>query len=160
MRYCGLAATIACLGLGLTGANADDRTGDRMADRKAIAKAKVETWRAFYRDQDVAGLGNFLMDEFVVIGPDGAVRTKTEELAWLAENEWGGADDFLYSVDDIIFVSETVALVYGRGNSTRLTDEGAQCRHTYRSSNTLVKAGDRWRPVLSHVSGVRCDPME
>ncbi len=149
-------AVLFCLAVSQQGAIA----GDRAADRAAIAKTKVETWRALYYNADVAGLDAFLRDDFVMVGPDGSVTPKAEELASLAESGWNGPEDFLYTVEDIIFVSDKAAIVYGHGNSTRTTPDGGVCHHTYWSSNTLVKESGDWRPVFSHVSGVRCVPVE
>lgn len=132
---------------------------DRAADRAAITHAKVETWRSLYRNQDADGLGRFLKDGFILIGEDGSVTPKKEEVAWLAANPWSGSDDFAYTVEDIIFTSDATAIVYGHGDSTGEDEEGRPCRQTYWSSNTLVKEGGAWRPIFSHVSGVRCDPI-
>ncbi len=154
MRMIIFAAMIA----GLLGAEA--AAEDRAADRAAITHAKVETWRSLYRTQNAEGLDRFLKDGFILIGDDGSVTAKQEEVAWLAANAWGGPDDFVYTVEDIIFTSETTAIVYGHGDSTGEDEDGRPCRQTYWSSNTLVKEGGAWRPIFSHVSGARCDLIE
>ena len=59
---------------------------------------------------------------------------------------------------DILFVDDDTAIIYGHGDSTRVNDAGEPCHHHYWSSNTLVRRDGRWRPVLSHVSGVSCEP--
>src|SRR5688572_19229314 len=58
-------------------------TPGRAADLDAIRMAKVETWRQLYRNQDSAGLNDFLLDDFIVIGADGSLTTKAEEVEWL-----------------------------------------------------------------------------
>ena len=91
---------------------------------------------------------------------DGEVRTKDQELSWLRDNAWSGPDDFEFSIEDIVFLDDDTAIVYGHGDSTRKDDEGKPCAHSYRSSNTFQRVGDEWRPSFSHVSGARCAPLE
>ena len=130
--------------------------GQRATDIEALRTAKVQTWRQLYRDQDAEGLANFLVDDFVVIGADGVISTKAEEVAWLAGNAWSGPDDFQYIIEDIVFHSTDVAMVYGHGRATRITDGKPECIETYRSSNLFRRNDGRWRPAFSHLSGVAC----
>ncbi len=132
---------------------------DEAEARAALTHAKVETWRALYRDNDVDGLNAFLADDFTLIGPDGTTTSKSAVLADLADNPWDMPEDFLYTVDDIIFMSSRSALVYGQGNSTRTASDGSACHHNYTSSNGFRFEDGRWRPVSSHVSGGTCTPI-
>lgn len=130
---------------------------DRDADIKALTEAKVQTWRALYRNNDAEGLANFLNDDFVFIPGDGDALTKKDEVDYLANNKTNMADDFLYHVDDIVFTGPDTAIVYGKGHSTRTNDAGEPCKHTYWSSNTFKRVDGRWRPSFSHVSGAKCE---
>jgi len=126
------------------------------SDIELLKVAKVQTWRQLYRDQDAKGLENFLLDGFVVIGADGHLSTKAEEVAWLAKNSWSGAEDFEYVVEGIVFEGQDVAMVYGHGRGTRMKDGLPECIETYRSSNLFRRSEGRWRPAFSHLSGVEC----
>ena len=133
---------------------------DREADIKALTEAKVETWRQIYRDQDAAGLAEFLDDDFVFITGTGRIVTKNDEVTYLSENTIDMAADFKFHIEDIIFTSSDTAIVYGTGKSTRENDEGKPCAHSYKSSNTLIRKNGNWHPVFSHVSGAKCETIE
>lgn len=130
---------------------------DREADIKALTTAKVEKWRALYRNHDAEGLANFLNDDFIFITGTGRTVTKQAEVDYLTNNTVDMADDFIFHVDDIIFTGPDTAIVYGTGHSTRSNDAGEPCAHTYRSSNTFKRVEGRWRPSFSHVSGAKCE---
>jgi hypothetical protein len=132
----------------------------RPADEAAIRHIKTEVWPSYYRNQDVAGLGAFLADEFVNIAPDGTVTPKAEELASVRKNAWSPAN-FRYTIKRIDWLSADLALVIGEGASDREDDKGKPCRHRYASSNLLRRAPDSplgWQALSSHVSGDSCTP--
>ena len=128
-------------------------------DRDALRTAKLETWPGLYASQDADGLDAFLADDFVMIAADGSLSPKTAEVEWLRNNPWRGAADFVYTIEDIVFLSRDAAIVYGYGQSTGADSNGAPCVHRYVSSNTFRRNGGYWRPVLSHLSGERCETI-
>lgn len=128
-------------------------------DRQALRTAKLETWPGLYASQDADGLDAFLADDFVMIAADGSLSPKTAEVEWLRNNQWRGAEDFAYVIEDIVFLSRDAAIVYGYGQSTGADSNGAPCAHRYVSSNVFRRDGERWRPVLSHLSGERCETI-
>lgn len=134
---------------------------DRHADIAALTKAKLESWPSFYKNQDADGLAEFLHPDFVFILNDGERSTYKNEVEWVRNNPWSGNanDDFVYRIEDILFMSDDVAMIYGEGTSTRKTKNGEPCAHSYWSSNTLRRVEGRWRPTHSHVSGTKCDPI-
>ena len=132
---------------------------DRATDADTLRKLKLAVWPSIYRTQDAAALDEFLADEFVMITNSGDVVPKADEVASLADTPWNGPDDFVYTIADIVFVDDNTAIVYGRGDSTRQNDAGEPCAHSYLSSNTFARRGSAWKPVMSHVSGVRCEPL-
>lgn len=134
-------------------------SADRAADNDALARAKLETWPALYRARDAGGLNSFLADDFVLIGGPDKFQSKAAEVEWLRNNDWNGPEDFRYEIEDILYVSDDVAIVYGEGVSTR-EENGVACRHTYLSSNVFRRAGETWTPVSSHVSDAQCAPIE
>lgn len=128
--------------------------------RAAVIHAKTVEWFGYYAENDADGLSEFLSDDFVLIGADGSVSTKDDEVTFLREVGWAAPIDFEYHVDGVIFPSAAVAIVYGHATSTRMTGDAQPCRHSYMSSNVLKANGDEWRPVSSHVSGVQCVPID
>ncbi len=64
------------------------------------------------------------------------------------------------SVLAIPVAADSLAVVYGHGDSTRETDDGQPCHHNYWSSNTFIKQDGAWKPVFSHVSGVTCTKID
>ena len=133
---------------------------DETQARAELETLKVETWRQIYRDNDVDALDRFLADDFVLIGPNGNTQTKQDALSDMRDNPWTMPEDFLYTVEGIVFYAPTSALIYGQGNSTRIGADGKTCHHNYTSSNTLRFEQGRWRPVSSHVSGTSCTPIK
>jgi len=122
---------------------------------------KINEWPSYYRTQDADGLANFLSRDFVFITDDGSRSNYIQEVDWVRNNPWSGAenDDFVYHIEDIVLQSDQVAIIYGEGVSTRTTEAGEPCRHSYWSSNTLRLEDGRWKPTFSHVSGVACTPL-
>lgn len=133
---------------------------DQAKAEKELSKAKIVTWRKLYDNADADGLNKFLAEDFVLIGGESIFTTKAEEIEWLRNNKWTGPDDFVYTIKDIVFLSNDAAIVYGIGTSTRKTEDGKPCNHSYISSNTFRRENGIWRPVTSHISDVRCSPIE
>ena len=135
--------------------------GDFDDDVADLTDKKVYVWPKLYADRDADGLDEFLADDFKVLESGGAVRTKAEEMQWLRETPADTEQsDFIFTIEEILFPTKDLAIVYGHGDSTRETDEGRPCHHNYWSSNTFVRQDGVWKPVFSHVSGVTCDPIE
>lgn len=134
---------------------------NRLDDIAVLTEKKVSVWPRLYAERDAAGLDAFLADGFKILEPGGTVRTKAEELAWLEETPPDAEQsDFLFTIDEIVFAADNIAIVYGHGDSTRATDDGRPCHHNYWSSNTFIKTDGAWKPVFSHVSGVTCTPIQ
>lgn len=159
MRNAAIAWVLVACGTGLVvpGATA----GDRQDDVTVLTEKKVFFWPRLYADRDAAGLDEFLADGFKVLEPDGTIRTKAEEVAWLRETPRDETQsDFIFTIEEIVFAADNIAIVYGHGDSTRATEDGQPCHHNYWSSNTFIREDGTWKPVFSHVSGIRCTPIE
>lgn len=126
-----------------------------------LTEIKIDVWPGYYKNQDADGLAAFLSKDFVFITDDGTRSNYEQEVDWVRNNPWSGSenDDFVYRIEGIVLQSNTVAIVYGEGTSTRTLDDGEPCHHSYWSSNTLRIEDGRWKPTFSHVSGVKCDPI-
>ncbi len=143
------------LALGVPACTTSDFPSEKTA-REALTIAKVETWREIYRANDADALDAFLANDFILISPDGTTQSKSDAVSDLRDNPWDMPEDFLYTVDGIIFPARDTAIVYGQGNSTRINSEGAPCHHSYTSSNGFKYINGQWRPVSSHPSGSSC----
>ena len=156
--YFAVFTTLVC-GCLMTAAYASD--GDRQQDVATLTEKKVFVWRRLYAERDADGLADFLADGFQVLEPDGSVRTKDEEVRWLRETPPDeDTSDFLFTIEEIVFAADNIAIVYGHGDSTRATDDGRPCHHNYWSSNTFVLQDGEWKPIFSHISGITCTPLE
>lgn len=140
----------------LTACGVRNAPAGRATDVDAVTRAKVETWRRLYQQQDADGLRRFLADDFIVIDDEGTVSTKDAEVAWLAKNAWSGPADFRYVIDRISFPASDVALVVGHGFGTRIAEGKEPCIETYRSSNVFQRIEGTWKPAMSHISGAGC----
>jgi len=130
---------------------------DHQEDVAILTEKKVSVWPKLYAERDAEGLAKFLADGFKVLEPDGSVRTGDEEIAWLQETPPDeDLSDFLFTIEEIIFANEDIAIIYGHGDSTRETEDGQPCHHNYWSSNTFIRQAGIWKPVFSHISGVTC----
>lgn len=135
---------------------------DRQLDEQQLRHIKTVAWPGFYRSQNAEGLGDFLDDSFVNIGPDGSAVSKSEELAAIAGELWNPVN-FRYVVDRIDWHDNDLVTIIGRGTSDRTNSDGTACSHSYASSNLLRRAEGtkmHWKALSSHVSGVACTPAD
>ena len=142
-------------------AAASETESDRAHDIAVLTEKKVTDWRRIYAERDADGLEDFLADGFRVLEPGGSVRTKIDEVQWLRDTPPDDApSDFLFTIEEIVFASDNIAIVYGHGDSTRSTEDGRPCHHNYWSSNTFILEDGVWKPIFSHVSGITCTPLQ
>lgn len=119
----------------------------------SLRDIKLKTWPSYYRSQDAKGLAEFLHEDFRIIGADGTVTPRSEELAWVAKSPWNPTD-FVYTIKSILCPAPGVALIVGEGRfKARNKDKTAWTEHRYVSSNVLVSIDGRWRAFSSHISG-------
>ena len=138
-----------------------EAASDRQDDVAVLTEKKVTVWRRLYAERDAEGLDEFLADGYRILQPDGSVRTRADEIAWLQETPQDEAQsDFLFTIEEIVFAADNTAIVYGHGDSTRETEDGQPCHHNYWSSNTFMQQDGVWKPIFSHISGVTCTPIE
>lgn len=82
------------------------------AEEAALRTIKLEEWPGYYRTQDGAGLAAFLHEDFRVVGADGSVGPRSEEIAWVATNAWSPTG-FRYTISSITCPREGVAITVG-----------------------------------------------
>ena len=140
---------------------ASEPEGDRREDISILTEKKVVVWPRLYAERDADGLADFLAEGFRVLEPGGSVRTRQDEVQWLRETPPDEElSDFLFTIEEIVFAAENIAIVYGHGDSTRRTEDGQPCHHNYWSSNTFILQDGEWKPIFSHVSGITCTSLE
>ncbi len=145
----------------LSGLLATASAGDHAEDIADLTEKKVYVWPRIYSERDADALDVFLADSFKMLEPGGSVRTKAQEIRWLLDTPPDSEQsDFIFTIEEILFPSADLAIVYGHGDSTRETSDGRPCHHNYWSSNTFIRQDGTWKPVFSHVSGVTCEPLE
>lgn len=127
------------------------------AEEAILREIKLKAWPNYYRTQDAAGLGKFLLEDFRIVGGDGSVSSRAEELAWVAKSPWN-PKDFTYTISNITCPGPAIAIIVGEGRFKGQTD-GAWYEHRYVSSNILLRLDGRWRAALSHISGERSDRL-
>lgn len=117
-------------------------------DRETLRYLKEVEWSAAYRGQDTVLLDRILHDDFQMIDAEGNTFTKSDEMAWIKENEWQ-VDSFRYEIKRLESWPNGTAIVSGMGHM--LSDSTMS---TYWSSNVFIKSDGQWKAISSHVSGV------
>ena len=110
---------------------------------EALRHFKTVLWPQAYRTGDVELLDSMLDDTFQMIDADGNRSTKADELEYLRTETWDPGE-FEYRIERLS-VYDGVAIIDGQGIASE---------YIYRSSNVLIRRGDRWQAIASHVSGV------
>ena len=118
-------------------------------DLKSLRYLKEVEWPKAYREQDTLLLDRILGEDFKMIEAGGTWSDKAGELAWIKENA-SAPDSFFYDIKRLEALENGTVLICGTGHIFNDTT------HTiYQSSNILIKRGDYWKAVASHVSGVK-----
>jgi len=124
-----------------------------------LREVKLKQWPSYYRNQDAKGLAEFLMEDFRLVGADGSVGQRAEELAWVEKNAWNPTD-FLYTIRSVHCPAPGVAIIIGEGRfKSQDKDKRAWQEHRYVSSNVLVQVRGKWRAASSHLSGETTKPV-
>ena len=114
-------------------------------DEEILRHFKTVLWPQAYRTQDVELLDRMLDDSFQMIDAEGNRSTKDEELGWISNNAWNPGN-FEYRIERLDIYDGKLAIIDGTGEA-----DG----YSYKSSNVLIKRGDKWRAIASHVSGFK-----
>lgn len=126
--------------------------GSPSADELALRHLKEVLWPKAYAEQDQALLDRILHDSFQMIDSSGSWSDKAGELDWISKNK-PSYEDFEYVIKRLDVYPNDTAVVAGEGR-IRGTGTDGPYRMTYQSSNILIKDGQRWRAIASHVSGI------
>lgn len=128
-------------------------SADRAEDEKALRQLKEVDWPKAYREQDTTLLDRILADEFQMVDADGNWSTKAEEIDYIRKNR-PSYDSFRFVIRRLEIFENGTAVVAGTG-IIHGKDEKGLYKIEYQSSNILIKRGDLWKAIASHVSGVK-----
>ncbi len=118
------------------------------ADYEILKHLKEINWPKAYREQDTVLLDAILGNDFQMIDASGNWSNKTLELEWIKKHS-SSYDSFFYEIKRLDLLPNGTAMICGTGHIFN------DSLHTiYQSSNVLVKRGDGWKAIASHVSGV------
>lgn len=140
------------------GSRADAQSGAPRDDKETLRYLKEVEWPKSYREQDQKLLDRILADEYQRIDADGAVSTKAEEMAYIKTNK-PSYESFRFEIKRLEIFENGTAIVAGTGHIRGKDKDGAYYV-VYQSSNILIKRGELWKAIASHVSGVKRMPGE
>ncbi len=118
-------------------------------EKKNLRYLKEVEWPKAYREQDTILLDRILGAEFQMIDNSGNWTTKQDELDWISNNS-PSYDSFYFDIKRFEILENGTAIINGTGHIFNDTVETV-----YQSSNVLIKRGENWKAVMSHVSGVK-----
>ena len=136
---------VATLFLGAACGSDDDANAPTLSDPSQTGQELVDTYMSLLRDQDVAGLDDFLSEAFIRQGAEGRLATKAEYLADLPQ-----ISD--YTIADVTGRQDGDALVVRWLFTVKETVDGTPLQATPSPRlATFVWTDDDWR-LLSHAN--------
>ncbi len=109
----------------------------------------VAAWDQAMIQNDADTIGQFMRDDWVIIGSDGGVSVKPTFLAQIRQGRL--SHDTMTSEDLLIRVYGEVAVIIATGVSGGRFD-GRQFREYERQSSVFVRERGQWRCVMTHLS--------
>jgi len=112
-------------------------------------RAVAAAWDRAMVENDAVAIGEFMAEEWVIIGSDGAM---TDRLGFLVQISAGRLTHDVMTTEDVqVRVYDGVAVLVARGVSAGRFD-GHAFREEERQSNVFVRRAGRWACVLTHLS--------
>jgi uncharacterized protein YceK len=118
-------------------------------NREVLTYLKEVEWPKAYREQDTVLLDRILGEDFQMIDDSGMTYNKNDELDWI-KNNTPSYDSFYFEIKRFEIKDNGTAVICGTGHILKDSVESI-----YQSSNVLVKRGENWKAILSHVSGYK-----
>ena len=112
-------------------------------------RTMVAAWDQAMVQNDADTIGQFMHDDWVIIGSDGGVSDKPTFLAQIREGRL--THDTMTSEDLRIRAYGDVAVLIATGISAGLFEDRPFREHE-RQSSVFVKEGGQWRCVMTHLS--------
>lgn len=117
-------------------------------EKEALRYLKEVEWPQAYREQDTILLDRILGEDFQMVGADGTWSDKAGQMERIKAAPMDN-DHFEFEIKRLDIDQNGTAIVAGTGHVIK---DGQKM--IYQSSNVLIKRGDKWKAVLSHVSGI------
>ena len=127
-------------------------------EKEKLRYLKEIEWPKAYQEQDTLLLDRILASEFQMIDDSGNTFSKNDELDYIKKHA-PTYDYFRFEIERLEVFENLTAIVSGKGIINGKDDTGKYLT-TYHSSNVLIKRGDRWKAISSHVSGVKKEYMD
>lgn len=109
----------------------------------------MQDWDHAMVGNDAATIGQFMADEWTILGSDGSSSDKAAFLELIRSGVL--SHDVMQSKDITIRVYGEAAVVTARGVSGG-TYQGRAFREVERQSNMFIRQGGQWRCVVTHLS--------
>lgn len=123
------------------------------ADYETVRNLKIVSFAKAYEEQDTVLLDQILHDTYQLVDDGGQVYSKRDEMEYVSQ--YGPSyDSFTFEILKLEIYPNGTATVFGTGTITGTDIDGAYTQ-SYRASDVLVKEGDKWQAVTTHVSGVK-----
>lgn len=131
---------------------------EQQKDIETLTYLKEVEWPKAYREQDTILLDRILADEFQMVDASGNWYTKKDEMEYIKGNK-PSYESFRFEIKRLEIFENQTAVVAGTGH-IKNKDEKGDFNMTYQSSNILIKRGDLWKAISSHVSGIKKEYIE
>ena len=118
-------------------------------EMEMLRNLKEVEWPKAYREQDTLLLDRILGEDFKLIDQEGNWYSKKDELDWIKGNATS-YDSFFYEIKRLEILENGTAVICGTGHIFN-----DSVKSIYQSSNILIKRDEKWKAILSHVSGVK-----
>ncbi len=141
--------SLICVLLSTCGNPLPPHPANTVEDENTLRHLKKVLWPRAYATHDTTLLHQILAEDFRLIDHAGNWYNKADEIEWIKENATSH-DSFHYEIKRLDIYPNGTAVVAGTGH---MINDGEEA--IYQSSNVLMKQGDAWQAVLSHVSGYR-----
>ncbi len=124
-----------------------EKIPDLESMKNELTYLKEVEWPKAYREQDTLLLDRILGDDFQMVDNSGLWFNKNDELEWIKAHATT-YDSFYYKIKRLEILENGTAIIGGTGH---IFTDGTES--IYQSNNVLLKRGEIWKAVLSHVSG-------
>lgn len=115
-------------------------------------------WLDAYTRRDVAAMERIEADDFMITFPDGAVKTKADEIASLKGAAPAGTPPIFMTADTRVRLYGDTAVLTGKVIQKGTYGEGPRKGQDYsfehRYTDVYVKRNGRWQVVASHLTGI------
>jgi ketosteroid isomerase-like protein len=124
-------------------------------DIRSELSAVAHAWDRAMVSNDADAIGEFMADDWTIVGPDGRIGTKDDFLALIRDGTL--SHDEMTSGDFSIRLYGETAVLLSRGYSGGQY-HGHRFREHELSTNVFVKQDGHWQCVMTHLSTLGKNP--